>query len=109
MAAQSPLPLYTSRSTVRALKIKAVTYSREPLEGVPRGEAFITPADGHYAPFWVNEPWAMKNRPESGGYFLIHHDCSQTYTSAAIFEHDFHPANCLLEGSRAATQRGPPP
>ncbi|WP_313331567.1 hypothetical protein [Comamonas sp.] len=65
MAAQRPLPLYTSRSTVRALKIKAVTYSREPLEDVPRGEAFITPADGRYAPFWVDEPWAMKNRPQT--------------------------------------------
>ncbi|WP_021028640.1 hypothetical protein [Comamonas sp. B-9] len=86
MAAQRPLPLYTSRSTVRALKIKTVTYSREPLEGVPRGEAFITPADGRYAPFWVNEPWAMKNRPQPGGYFVVHADGHQSFSPANAFE-----------------------
>jgi len=86
MAAQRPLPLYTSRSTVRALKIKAVTYSREPLEGVPRGEALITPADARYAPFWVNEPWAMKNRPEAGGYYVVHTDGHQSFSPANAFE-----------------------
>lgn len=86
MTAQRPLPLYTSRSTVRALKIKTVTYSREPLEGVPRGEAFITPADERYAPFWVNEPWAMKNRPQPGGYFVVHADGHQSFSPANAFE-----------------------
>ena len=86
MATNQPLPLYKSRSTVRALKIKAVNYSRESLEGVPRGEAFITPADGRYSPFWVNEPWAMKNRPQPGGYFVVHPDGHQSFSPANAFE-----------------------
>lgn len=91
MAAQRPLPLYTSRATVRALKIKTVTYSREPLEGAPRGEAFITPADGRYAPFWANEPWAMKNRPQAGGYFVVHADGHQSFSPAKAFESGYFP------------------
>jgi len=86
MAAQRLLPLYQSRCTVRALKIKAVTYSRKPLEGVQRGEALITPADARYAPFWVNEPWAMKNRPQPGGYFVVHTDGHQSFSPPNAIE-----------------------
>lgn len=86
MASARLLPLYEPRSKVRALKIKAVTYSREPLEGVPRGESLITPADERYAPFWVNEPWAMKNRPQPGGYFVVHADGHQSFYPANAFE-----------------------
>ena len=91
MAAQRPLPLYQPRSRVRALKIKAVTYSRQPLEGVPRGEAFITPADERYAAFWVNEPWAIKNRPQPGGYYVVHSDGHQSFSPANAFESGYFP------------------
>lgn len=85
------MPKYQCHKKVWALKIKDVTYDRPPLEGVPRGNATITPEDEGYAPFVVDEAWAMKNRPLPGGYYVVYEDGYKSYSPAAAFELGYAP------------------
>ena len=86
MTANREMPKYQCHKKVWALKIKDVTYDRPPLEGVPRGNATITPEDEGYAPFVVDEAWAMKNRPLPGGYYVVYEDGYKSFSPAAAFE-----------------------
>lgn len=80
------MPKYECHKKVWAHKIKAIEYDRMPLLGEPRGNATITPAEDGYAPFVVDELWAMKNRPQVGGYFVVYADGYRSYSPAAAFE-----------------------
>ena len=86
---QREMPRYQCHKKVHALKIKEVTYDLPPLEGEPRGNATIAPADEGYAPFVVDEKWAMKNRPQPGGYYVVYEDGYASYSPAAAFENGY--------------------
>jgi len=80
------MPRYQCHKRVWALKIKAISYDRPSLEGVQRGNATITPEEPGYAPFFVDEAWAMKHRPEAGGYYVVYEDGYKSYSPADAFE-----------------------
>lgn len=84
--AMRELPRYRCHKEVWALKIKDVTYDRLPLEGEPRGNATITPEDEGYAPITMDEKWAMKTRPQPGGYLVFYQDGYTSYSPAEAFE-----------------------
>ncbi|CAB3730875.1 hypothetical protein [Paraburkholderia rhynchosiae] len=83
---QKEMPRYRCHKEIWALKIKDVCYDRPPLEGEPRGNATITPADDGYAPFVVDEAWAMKHRPQVGGYYVVYADGYKSFSPAGAFE-----------------------
>ena len=98
MTASREMPKYQCHKKVWALKIKDVTYDRPPLEGVPRGNATITPEDEGYEPFVVDEVWAMKNRPQPGGYYVAYEDGYKSYSPAPAFEAGYLPCNAMTFG-----------
>ena len=102
MTTSRELPKYQCHKKVWALKIKDVTYDRPPLEGVPRGNATITPEDEGYEPFVVDEVWAMKNRPQPGGYYVAYEDGYKSYSPAPAFEAGYSLLSCRSELSPSA-------
>ncbi|HEM7801973.1 TPA: hypothetical protein U2L32_002513 [Burkholderia cenocepacia] len=80
------MPRYQCHKQVWALKIKAIEYDRPALEGMPRGNATLTPADEGYGPVMVDEAWAMKHRPQVGGYYVVYADGYCSFSPADAFE-----------------------
>ncbi|SAK98417.1 hypothetical protein AWB80_07515 [Caballeronia pedi] len=90
------MPRYKCHKQVWALKIMKVEYDRPPLEGEPRGNATLTPEEKGYGPIFVGEKWAMKNRPQVGGYYVVYGDGYSSYSPADAFEKGYslitHPS-----------------
>jgi hypothetical protein len=83
------LPLYQSRSTVRALKIKR--FEAPPL-GSPElaaGSAILVPEDEGFEPFAVSAQYVEDHHPQPGGYYVVFEAGYATYTPAHIFEYSY--------------------
>lgn len=81
-----PLPRYKCHKEVSALKI-----ARVDLEGDANRDtgAMITPADGRYAPFRVDNIFLYKHRPQAGGYYVVYKDGYASFSPADAFEEGY--------------------
>lgn len=75
------LPRYICHKKVYALKIKAITLSKESVE--------ITPEDENFASFPVSNKYFEKHAPEVGGYYVMYQDGYQSYSPARAFEEGY--------------------
>jgi hypothetical protein len=82
------LPLYQSRSTVRALKIKS--FEAPPLDGRPLdGSAILVPEDEGFEPFAISAEYIEDHDPQPGGYYIVFDTGYATYKPAHIFEYSY--------------------
>ncbi|MEG0207010.1 hypothetical protein [Citrobacter sp.] len=89
MSESREMPKYKSHKEVWALKIAAITPQFErndnPLGILPTG-IVVTPAEEGYAPFFVEQQWADKFKPQVGGYIVTYKDGYTSYSPADAFE-----------------------
>ncbi len=79
MSAFAEMPRYRCHKVVHALKIASCGYN-------DHGRYVITPADDGFAPFEVDQEWAVKHNPQPGGYFVVYEDGYRSFSPAAAFE-----------------------
>ena len=77
------MPRYACHKEVWALKIADIDYGQGEPDTV---FATITPADGRYAPFMVDESYLNKHKPEVGGYYVVYADGYKSFSPADAFE-----------------------
>ena len=70
----APMPQYQCHKKVSALKIKEVAGN------------LITPEEGGFEPFTVDDGFMEKNKPQVGGYYVVYEDGYQSYSPAKAFE-----------------------
>lgn len=111
----TPMPQYQSHKKVWALKIAAI--EQEPLpefkgatckgsyalrsacgqcercewERVhgPSMRTIITPDDHGYAPFFVDQAYMDKHKPEVGGYYVVYEGGYKSFSPAKAFEEGY--------------------
>jgi hypothetical protein len=85
-ANEVPLKRFQCHKKVWAFKIGAV----KQLETHPSSGAYewwIVPEDAAWPKFKVDTEWALKHKPEAGGYFVIYEpDGYSSYSPRAVFE-----------------------
>lgn len=81
-----PLKRFQCHKKVWAFKIGTVIQSQTHVSsGVY--EWWITPADAAWPAFKVDTEWALKHKPEAGGYFVVYEpDGYCSYSLAKVFE-----------------------
>lgn len=77
------MPVYRCHKDVSALKIKEITPGQD--SDVVTG-ATITPEEEHYAPFYVDEEYVQKHKPQVGGYYVVYKDGYKSFSPAKAFE-----------------------
>jgi hypothetical protein len=85
MTTEMEMPRYRCHKEVWALKIAKV----EPDGSAPKGAAgscIITPEDGRYAPFRVDEDYCRKHNPQVGGYYVVYKDGYKSFSPLDAFE-----------------------
>lgn len=85
MSDQQPameMPRYKSHKIVWAFKIKTIDDHGER----PDFAATITPEDGGYAPFQVDQDYMNKHKPQVGGYYVVYKDGYRSFSPAEAFE-----------------------
>jgi hypothetical protein len=83
------MPMYDCHKKVWALRIAVIVYD----SGVARiqdretdGSAMITPVEGGYAPFKVDQNYLRKHHPVVGGYYVVYKDGYKSFSPALAFE-----------------------
>lgn len=51
--------------------------------------AIITPEDGRYAPFAVDDAYVQKHNPQAGGYFVVYADGYKSFSPSQAFEEGY--------------------
>lgn len=88
--ATTELPRYKCHKEVWALKIRdLVPQLSETVFGSEDASldgATIYPNDPRYAPFYVDQAYIEKHKPEIGGYYVVYKDGYKSYSPADAFE-----------------------
>lgn len=53
------------------------------------GDFFITPVEEGYAPFKIPRDWFKTNKPEVGGFYIVHSSSHTSYCTAEEFENEY--------------------
>lgn len=89
MSESVEMPKYKCHKEVWALKVLLIhpqfKKADNKLGVVPDG-VVITPAEPGYAPFFVEQEWYDKYKPEVGGYIVHYQDGYVSYSPAHAFE-----------------------
>ena len=93
----SDLPKYLCHKTVQALKIRSVEPGAEPTL-IPGGSWILTPEEPGHAALEVSHDWALKNKPQAGGYFVLYEDGYTSYSPAAAFENGYTKISDNFQG-----------
>ena len=87
---QMELPRYKSHKEVWALKIARLQPSLGDRVSGPNEETdgglIVTPENERYAPFKVSREYALKHKPEIGGYYVRYQDGYESWSPADAFE-----------------------
>ena len=76
------MPRYKSHKTVHALKIKGVN-------AIDDGSIVLTFEEQNYAGLKRDNEWAVKHKPEVGGYYVVYADGYTSYSPAKAFEEGY--------------------
>jgi|SRR5688500_7630260 hypothetical protein len=91
--AEREMPRYKCHKEVWALKIKnLVLQTAEDLtgsEGPSPDGAMLYPEEAGYGPFYIEQSYLDKHKPEVGGYYVVYKDGYKSFSPAGAFEEGY--------------------
>jgi len=93
-ATRAQLATYVSHKTVRAAKIRAVTFGYDSKRD--RGTTLLIPEDANLEPIEVTQEYVSKHDPHAPGYFVLYADGYESWSPVEAFENGYEQT----EGSK---------
>jgi len=79
------MPRYKCHKVVQALQIKAIIRDGEGENRETDGSAMIVPMEEGYEPFKVDFDYMHRNKPQIGGFYVVHKDGCKSFSPAREF------------------------